>query len=67
MFCLTSPTGVIKSNKLYYITLHPIPSVGGPEAVIHLIASWMNGVSRIMGFLEYRILISLMSIQILPL
>jgi hypothetical protein len=56
MFNLDSLTSVIKSNILANVSLHSIPPISGLEIMIHLIPSWMNGVSRIMCFTKYLIL-----------
>jgi hypothetical protein len=48
MFSLDSLTSVAKSNILGNVSLHSIPSISGLEIVVHLIPSWMNGISRLM-------------------
>jgi hypothetical protein len=52
MFSLDSLTCVAKSN----ISLHSIPPISGLEIMVHLIPSWMNGISRFMPFMKYLIL-----------
>jgi hypothetical protein len=56
MFSLDSQTSVAKSNILGSISLHSIPPRSGLEIMVHLIPSWMNGISRIMCFTNYLIL-----------
>jgi hypothetical protein len=53
MFCLDSLTSVTKSNILANVSLHSIPPISGLEIMVHLIASWMNGISRLMCFMKY--------------
>jgi hypothetical protein len=45
MLGLDSLIGVTKSNILNNIPLHSIPPISGLEIMIHLIPSWMNGIS----------------------
>jgi hypothetical protein len=47
---------VAKSNILSNISLHSIPPISGLEIVVHLIPSWMNGISRLMRLTKYLIL-----------
>jgi hypothetical protein len=56
MFSLDSLTSVTKSNILSNISLHSIPPISGLEIMVHLIPSWMNGISRLMHFMKYLIL-----------
>jgi hypothetical protein len=48
MFSFDSLTNVAKSNILGNISLHTIPPISGLEIMVHLIPSWMNGISRLM-------------------
>jgi hypothetical protein len=56
MFSLDSLTSVAKSNILSNVSLHSIPPICGLEIMVHLIPSWMNGISRLMRFTKYLIL-----------
>jgi hypothetical protein len=56
MFSLDSLASVAKSNILGNISLHSIPPISGIEIMVHLIPSWMNGISRLMRFMKYPIL-----------
>jgi hypothetical protein len=56
MLSLDSLTSVAKSNILGNISLHFIPPISGLEIIVHLIPSWMNGISRLMHFAKYLIL-----------
>jgi hypothetical protein len=56
MFGLDSLTSVAKSYIFGNISLHSIPPISGLEIVVHLIPSWMNGISRLMRFMKYLIL-----------
>jgi hypothetical protein len=56
MFSLDSLTSVTKSYVLGNVSLHSIPPISGLEIVVHLISSWMNGISRLMRFTKYLIL-----------
>jgi hypothetical protein len=56
MFSLNSLTSVAKSNILRNVTLHSTPPISGLEIMVHLIPSWMNGISRLMCFMKYLIL-----------
>jgi hypothetical protein len=56
MFSLDSLTSVTKSHILGNVSLHSIPPIGGLEIMVHLIPSWMNGISRLMRFTKYLIL-----------
>jgi hypothetical protein len=56
MFNLDSLTSVAKSNILGNISLYSIPPISGLEIMVHLIPSWMNGISKLMRFTKYLIL-----------
>jgi hypothetical protein len=56
VFCLHSLTCITKCHIFFHITLHSIPTVGCLEILIHLVASWVDEVCRIMSFSEYYIL-----------
>jgi hypothetical protein len=56
MFSLDSLTSVAKSNVLGHVSLHSIPPISGLEIMVHLIPSWMNGISGLMCFTKYLIL-----------
>jgi hypothetical protein len=56
VFSLDSLTSVTKSNVLINISLHSIPPISGLEIMVHLIPSWINGISRLMHFTKYLIL-----------
>jgi hypothetical protein len=53
MISLDSLTCVAKSNMLGNISLHFIPPISGLEIMVHLIPSWMIGMSRLMRFMKY--------------
>jgi hypothetical protein len=53
-------TSVTKSNILDNISLHTIPPISGLEIMVHLIPSWINGISEFVSLTEYLIL------QLLP-
>jgi hypothetical protein len=48
-------TSVAKSNILDNISLHPIPPISGLEITVHLIPSWMNGISGFVSLMKYLI------------
>jgi hypothetical protein len=56
MFSLDSLTSVAKSNILGNVSPHSIPPICGLEILVHLIPSWMNGISRLMYLRKYLIL-----------
>jgi hypothetical protein len=56
MFGFDSLTSVVKSNILSNVSLHTIPPISDLEIMVHLIPSWMNGISRLMSFMKYFIL-----------
>jgi hypothetical protein len=49
-------TSVGKGNILSNGSLHTIPPISGLEIMVHLIPSWMNGMSRLMCIMKYLIL-----------
>jgi hypothetical protein len=56
MLGFDSVTSVTKSNKLDNVPLHTIPPISGLEIMLHLIPSWMNGISRLVSLMKYLIL-----------
>jgi hypothetical protein len=56
MLSLDSLTGVTKGNILDNISLHSIPPIGFLEIVVHLIPSWMNGISELVSLSKYLVL-----------
>jgi hypothetical protein len=56
MLYLDSLTGVTKGHIFYNISFHTIPQVGCLEILVHLIPSWMIGISRIVSLSLYHIL-----------
>jgi hypothetical protein len=56
MLDLDSLTGVAKGNILNNISLYSIPPIGCLEIMVHLIPSWMNGISRLVSLSKYLIL-----------
>jgi hypothetical protein len=56
MFSLDSLTSVAKGNILGNVSLHSIPPISVLEIMVHLIPSWMNGISKLMRFMKYLIL-----------
>jgi hypothetical protein len=50
MLGLDSLTGVAKSNIIGNISLHSIPPISCLEIMVHIIPSWMNGISRLVAF-----------------
>jgi hypothetical protein len=56
MFSLDSLISVTKSNILGNVSLHSVPPIRGLEIMVHLIPSWMNGISRLMCFTKYLLL-----------
>jgi hypothetical protein len=56
MLSLDSLTSVTKSNILGNVSLYFIPPISGLEIMVHLIPSWINGISRLMRFTKYLIL-----------
>jgi hypothetical protein len=55
MFSFDSLTSVAKSNILGNVPLHTIPPISGLQIMVHLIPSWMNGISKLMCFTKYLI------------
>jgi hypothetical protein len=56
MLDLDSLTGIAKSDILSDISLHTIPPISDLEIMVHLIPSWMNGISGFMSLMKYLIL-----------
>jgi hypothetical protein len=56
MFNLDSLICVTKSNILGNIPLHTMPPISGLEIMVHIIPSWMNGISRLICLMKYLIL-----------
>jgi hypothetical protein len=56
MLDLDSLTGIAKSDILGDISLHTIPPISDLEIMVHLIPSWMNGISGFMSLMKYLIL-----------
>jgi hypothetical protein len=50
MLDFDSLASVAKRNILGNVSLHTIPSISGLEIMVHLIPSWMNGISRLVAF-----------------
>jgi hypothetical protein len=56
MLNFDSLTSVAKSNILGNVSLHIIPPISGLEIMVHLIPSWMNGISGLVSLTKYLIL-----------
>jgi hypothetical protein len=56
MLSFDSLTSVTKSNILGNVSLHTIPTISGLDIMVHLIPSWMNGISGLMCSTKYHIL-----------
>jgi hypothetical protein len=56
MLGFDSLTNVIKSIILANVSLHPIPQISGLEIMVHLIPSWVNGISGLVSLMKYLIL-----------
>jgi hypothetical protein len=56
MLDLDSLTSVANSNILGNVPLHTIPPISGLEIMVHLIPSWMNGISGLVGLMKYLVL-----------
>jgi hypothetical protein len=56
MLDFDSLTSVAKRNILGNIPLHTIPPISGIEIMVHLIPSWMDGISGLMSLMKYLIL-----------
>jgi hypothetical protein len=52
MLGFDSLTGATKSN----IPLHTIPPISDLKIMVHLISSWMNGISGFMSLTKYLVL-----------
>jgi hypothetical protein len=53
MLGFDSLTSVTKGNILSHVSFHTVPPISGLEIMVHLIPSWMNGISRLMCFTKY--------------
>jgi hypothetical protein len=56
MLDFNSLTSVTKRNILSNISLYTIPPISDLEVMVHLIPSWMNGISGLMCSTKYLIL-----------
>jgi hypothetical protein len=56
MLRLDSLIGVTKDNILDNISLYSVPPIGCLEIMVHLIPSWINGISRFVSLTKYLIL-----------
>jgi hypothetical protein len=56
MLSFDSLTSVAMGNILDNVSLHTIPPISGFEIMVHLISSWMNGISGLMCLSKYLIL-----------
>jgi hypothetical protein len=56
MLDFDSLTSVAKSNILGDIPLHTIPPICGLEIMVHLIPSWVNGISGLMRLTKYLVI-----------
>jgi hypothetical protein len=56
MLGLDSMIGVAKSNILGNIYLYSVPPIGCHEIVVHLIPSWVNGISGLVCLSKFLIL-----------
>jgi hypothetical protein len=56
MLDFNSLTSVTKSNIFDNISLHTIPPISSLEIMVHLIPSWMNGISGLVSLTKYLIL-----------
>jgi hypothetical protein len=56
MLNLDSLIDVAKGNILDNISIHSIPLIGCLEIMVHLIPSWMNGISGLMSLSKYLVL-----------
>jgi hypothetical protein len=56
MLNFDSLTSVTKGNILSNVSLHTIPLISVLEIMLHLIPSWMNGISGFMSLTKYLIL-----------
>jgi hypothetical protein len=55
MLGFDSLTSVAMSNILGNVSLHTIPLISVLEIMVHLIPSWMNGISLLMSLMKYLI------------
>jgi hypothetical protein len=56
MLGFDSLIGVSKSNILGNVLLHTIPPISCLDIMVHLIPSWMNGISGLVSLMKYLIL-----------
>jgi hypothetical protein len=49
-------TSVTKDNILGNVSFHTVPPISGLEIMVHLIPSWVYGISRLMCFTKYLLL-----------
>jgi hypothetical protein len=56
MLDFDSLTSVEKSNILSNAPLHSVPPISSIEIMVHLIPSWMNGISGLVRLTKYLIL-----------
>jgi hypothetical protein len=56
MLSFDSLTDIAKSDILGNISLHSMPPISGLEIMVHLIPSWMNGISELVSLTKYFIL-----------
>jgi hypothetical protein len=59
MLGFISLTGVTKGNILDNVHLHSVSPIGCLVIMVHLIPSWMNGISGLVSLLKYLMLQSL--------
>jgi hypothetical protein len=55
MLGLDALTGVAKDNIHNNISLYSMPPIGCLEIMVHLIPSWMNGISGFVNLAKYLI------------
>jgi hypothetical protein len=53
MLGFDSLTSVTKGNILSHVSFHTVPLISGLKIMVHLIPSWVNGISRLMCFTKY--------------
>jgi hypothetical protein len=53
MLGLDSITGVTKGNILDNVSFHSVPPIGCLVTKVHLIPSWMNGISGLVSLSKY--------------
>jgi hypothetical protein len=56
MLGFDSLTGIAKSDIHSNIPIHSIPPISSLEIMVHLVPSWMNGISGFVSLTEYLIL-----------